>query len=611
MYSKSSPSISPGGIKSPSPPTRKARNNSQHAKKPISFADLEYDDKIKTISRRKQGKTITVLGQYQLCEKVGKGAFGIVYKALQLDTGNWVAIKRMKKEGIDEKMLLNLKAEIELLKTLDHQHIVKYLGLIDSDNHINMILEFIESGSLLQMITKYGVLPESLAALYTGQVLKGLIYLHEKNVIHRDIKASNILITADGVVKLADFGIATTGDGNGDPDVNGSGDQLAESSFVEGSPFWMAPEVIQLDTPTTACDIWSLGCTILELVTGTPPYFEMPAMSALFKMVQDECPPIPDHLSEGLQDFLRCCFKKDPAERASAMQLANHSWIKNVINLHELSLCDAQSTVRMHNKQGSDSGSSSGRDSSTNGKDGPPRASLRSIDWNQMLASDSDRDSTGLDSSMLEVLSVSLGSDEAKRSVSDMASKFEDLSVKESVSYVIIITGFETRKNKMFSYTVFRLKVCLGKETWRVYKTYTDFKDLHGQLRARLRRQKKKAAELPKLPGTKMFGTDKIEFVKKRKVKLQNYINELIKHPDVMRTGILTNFLKTNGHDAQSREHQGSELADDEAFDGKLARTLRSSMRQKEKKIKKDIGTLEWSVDGETAEEDGVENVTE
>lgn len=530
----------------PPRPSFKESEKKVHRKKPsICFSDLEYDDKFKTIAHRKQGKTVTILGQYQLLEKVGKGAFGVVYKALHLETGNYVAIKRLKKDGIDEKMLLNLKGEIDLLKILDHRHIVKYLGLLDSDNHINMILEFVENGSLLQMINKLGVFPEALAAIYTSQVLKGLIYLHEMDVIHRDIKASNILITGDGLVKLADFGIATMGNSS-------DGDQ---SDLVEGSPFWMAPEVIQLETPTTACDIWSLGCTVIELITGEPPFFDLPAMTALFKIVQEDHPAIPETFSEKLQDFLSYCFKKNPSERATAIQLLNHPWIKSsspIVNgLSELSLRDAQSTLRLHNGGGSDresgsSGSGSSRNS-TNGRSGDARCSIRSIDWN---GSPNENQIEELASPSEKLKPVR---------VQDMSSRFEDLALRESaVSYVVLLTGFETRKNKLLSYTAFRLKVCLGKEAWRVYKTYTDFKDMHGHLRLRLKKAKRKV-QLPKFPSGKMFGADKESFVKKRKENLQVYITELLKIPEAMKTGILSDFLQKNGRDAFSLGFQESE----------------------------------------------------
>lgn len=111
-----------------------------------------------------------------------------------------------------------------------------------------------------------------------SQVLHGLLYLHEQGVIHRDIKGANILTTKEGLVKLADFGVASRTTG------------LSESSVV-GTPYWMAPEVIELSGATTASDIWSLGCTVIELLEGKPPYHNMQPMPALFRIVNDDHPP--------------------------------------------------------------------------------------------------------------------------------------------------------------------------------------------------------------------------------------------------------------------------------------------------------------------------------
>jgi serine/threonine protein kinase len=116
-----------------------------------------------------------------------------------------------------------------------------------------------------------------------SQVLQGLLYLHEQGVIHRDIKGANILTTKDGLVKLADFGVATKSN-------------VGEHSVV-GTPYWMAPEVIQLSGATTASDIWSLGCTAIELLDGRPPYHNLQPMPALFRIVDDDHPPLPEGAS--------------------------------------------------------------------------------------------------------------------------------------------------------------------------------------------------------------------------------------------------------------------------------------------------------------------------
>lgn len=116
-----------------------------------------------------------------------------------------------------------------------------------------------------------------------SQVLQGLLYLHEQGVIHRDIKGANILTTKDGLVKLADFGVATKSN-------------VGESSVV-GTPYWMSPEIIQLSGATTASDIWSLGCTVIELLDGKPPYHNLQPMPALFRIVNDDHPPLPEGAS--------------------------------------------------------------------------------------------------------------------------------------------------------------------------------------------------------------------------------------------------------------------------------------------------------------------------
>lgn len=125
-----------------------------------------------------------------------------------------------------------------------------------------------------------------------SQVLHGLLYLHEQGVIHRDIKGANILTTKEGLVKLADFGVASRTTG------------LNESSVV-GTPYWMAPEVIELTGATTASDIWSLGCTVIELLEGKPPYHNLQPMPALFRIVNDDHPPLPQGASP-----VRCSLRR-------------------------------------------------------------------------------------------------------------------------------------------------------------------------------------------------------------------------------------------------------------------------------------------------------------
>ncbi|PWA96527.1 Armadillo [Artemisia annua] len=265
-------------------------------------------------------KSKTLDNKYMLGDEIGKGAYGRVYKGLDLENGDFVAIKQVSLENIAQEDLNIIMQEIDLLKNLNHKNIVKYLGSLKTKTHLHIILEYVENGSLANIIkpNKFGPFPESLVAVYIAQVLEGLVYLHEQGVIHRDIKGANILTTKEGLVKLADFGVATK---LTEADVN--------THSVVGTPYWMAPEVIEMSGVCAASDIWSVGCTVIELLTCVPPYYELQPMPALFRIVQDENPPIPDSLSPGITDFLRQCFKKDARLRPDAKTLLSHPWIQN------------------------------------------------------------------------------------------------------------------------------------------------------------------------------------------------------------------------------------------------------------------------------------------
>ncbi|EPS43216.1 hypothetical protein H072_2794 [Dactylellina haptotyla CBS 200.50] len=145
-----------------------------------------------------------------------------------------------------------------------------------------------------------------------GAIMREIDLLKNLNgVIHRDIKGANILTTKDGHIKLADFGVATR----------------ANDATVVGTPYWMAPEVIELVGATTASDIWSVGCTVIELLAGNPPYYDLSPMQALFRIVSDDHPTLPDGASGAVRDFLMQCFQKDPNLRVSARKLLRHPWI--------------------------------------------------------------------------------------------------------------------------------------------------------------------------------------------------------------------------------------------------------------------------------------------
>ncbi|KAK4896572.1 Protein kinase of the Mitotic Exit Network [Elasticomyces elasticus] len=265
---------------------------------------------------QRNAKEVEGLKDFQLGDILGRGAFGSVYRALNWSTGETVAIKQISLSHLQQTSATHLPAlmqEIDLLKNLNHPNIVKYHGFVKSTENLYIILEYCENGSLHSICKNFGKFPENLVSLYTAQVLQGLVFLHEQGVIHRDIKGANILTTKEGLVKLADFGVATKSSTDG--------------ASVVGTPYWMAPEVIELSGASTASDIWSLGCTVIELLDGKPPYSNFAPMPALFRIVNDDHPPLPEGVSPLVRDFLMQCFQKDPNLRVSAKKLLRHPWI--------------------------------------------------------------------------------------------------------------------------------------------------------------------------------------------------------------------------------------------------------------------------------------------
>ncbi|KAH9852020.1 Pkinase-domain-containing protein [Lenzites betulinus] len=275
-----------------------------------------------TLIVREDGKAPT---QFQLGNCIGRGQFGAVYRALNLNTGQMVAVKRIRLEGLKEDEISQLMREVDLVKSLSHPSIVKYEGMARDEDTLNIVLEYAENGSLGQTLKAFGKLNERLVANYVVKILEGLHYLHQNDVVHCDLKAANILTTKNGNVKLSDFGVSLN-----------LRAMEREMKDVAGTPNWMAPEVIELKGASTKSDIWSLGCTVVELLTGRPPYADIAnSMSVMFRIVEDERPPLPEECSEGLQDFLKWCFNKDPAKRPNAEQLCEHGWLKKHSAAHK------------------------------------------------------------------------------------------------------------------------------------------------------------------------------------------------------------------------------------------------------------------------------------
>ena len=250
--------------------------------------------------------------QYQLQQVIGKGSYGVVYKAMNKKTRKVVAIKEINYDSDEE--LNEIMIEIDLLKNLNHVNIVKYHGFMQKSSRLYIILEYAARGSLKNLISRRleRCLGEEETKTYIKQTLNGLNYLHEQGVIHRDIKAANLLLDSNNIVKLADFGVSTK--------VGNTAMTLA------GSLNWMAPEIITSKGASPFSDIWSLGATVVELMTGNPPFHNLIDINIYYAIENDTYYP-PLSLPELCRDFLDKCFQKSMFQRPSAKDLLKHPWL--------------------------------------------------------------------------------------------------------------------------------------------------------------------------------------------------------------------------------------------------------------------------------------------
>ena len=265
---------------------------------------------------------------------IGEGSFGSVYLALHAVTGELMAVKQVElpevAQGteIDKKknnMITALKQEIDLLQGMQHTNIVQYLGTSCDDSHLNIFLEYVPGGSIAGMLKQYNTFPEPLIQTFVRQILEGLAYLHGRNIIHRDIKGANVLVDNKGGVKISDFGISKRVEAS---TMLNQGPSGSHRPSLQGSVFWMAPEVVRQSTHTKKADIWSLGCLIVEMFTGAHPFPNHSQLQAIFAIGTSSAKPdIPSQASEDGKKFLAMTFEADYEKRASAEQLLKEKFL--------------------------------------------------------------------------------------------------------------------------------------------------------------------------------------------------------------------------------------------------------------------------------------------
>lgn len=254
---------------------------------------------------------------YKLEAMIGQGAFGEVWRAVELASTRVVALKKM---AVTSKNIKHLATEIFIQKSSVHPNVVSFLDCFLHQDNLWVVLEFMDLGSLTKVLEEFPnfILGEPEIAYVCLESLKALSYIHSLHRLHRDIKSDNILLSTTGTIKLADFGFAAQLTA-----------QQSQRHTVIGTPYWMAPEVIEGIEYGAKVDIWSLGIMVRECLEGFPPYMDLPSAKALFLIITKGLPRLKNEAqyTPELLNFLELCLAKDPENRPDAIQLLQHPFL--------------------------------------------------------------------------------------------------------------------------------------------------------------------------------------------------------------------------------------------------------------------------------------------
>ncbi|KAF9952863.1 Suppressor of Sensor Kinase (SLN1) [Mortierella alpina] len=331
-----------------------ARNHRQQVEKLLTLEKgrTEREQEIKVIGKvlddqKPEDRSLVFLAaltdsvaiRWQMAKFIGAGTFGTVYLGTNSDTGELIAVKEIRFQNASMNLVKSIHDEMKVMKMLHHPNIVRYDNIEVHRHKVFIFMEFCQGGSLADLLEHGRIEDEKVIKVYTLQMLKGLAYLHDKNVVHRDVKPDNVLLDHLGNIKFVDFGAAKILAKNQRTRTHGR--SAAESinvgvgaNSLNGTPMYMAPEVIKNGEKGRkgSMDIWSLGCCVLEMATGRRPWAHLDNEWAVMFHVATTHPPLPDPSQMSLKGiaFLKRCFTRSSRDRPSAKELLRDVWLRGV-----------------------------------------------------------------------------------------------------------------------------------------------------------------------------------------------------------------------------------------------------------------------------------------